>query len=211
MTNAILYDVEFLVSPGAPQRFWCGPRDPDPVIAQIGAVKIALAGDFEIIDTYMTIVRPKDRFGAPAAIDPFFSTLTGLTAERIAKDGVPLAQALDRLKDFADETVMWSWGKDEINMIAISCYLEGIAPPIPARQFGNACRLLLKAGMPYDDLIKTRSNTLAAYFGLPSDHTAHDALGDAMSVTDVVRHLLHTGALQPGDFSDDSLLHPITA
>jgi len=44
MPTAIIYDCEFLVSDGAQQRFWCGPTDPDPVIAQIGAVRLDLGG-----------------------------------------------------------------------------------------------------------------------------------------------------------------------
>ena len=46
METAIIFDCEFLVIEGAPQNFWCGPFDPDPVIAQIGAAKLDLQGDF---------------------------------------------------------------------------------------------------------------------------------------------------------------------
>lgn len=31
---------------GAQRRFWCAAHDPDPVIAQIGAVTLGLEGDF---------------------------------------------------------------------------------------------------------------------------------------------------------------------
>lgn len=41
METAIIFDCEFLVIPGASQNFWCGPFDPDPVIAQIGEPNFA--------------------------------------------------------------------------------------------------------------------------------------------------------------------------
>ncbi|WP_298853497.1 hypothetical protein [uncultured Ruegeria sp.] len=86
-------------------------------------------------------------------------------------------------------------------MMAISCYVEGLKPPIPVVQFGNACDLLLKAGMPYEDLKVTRSNTLAAYYKI--DHPplrGHDALDDALSVAYTLQHLLQSSKLMPEDF-----------
>lgn len=65
-----------------------------------------------------------------------------------------------------------------------------------ATQFDNACNLLLKAGMPYEDIKKTRSNRLAAYYGI--DHPplrGHDALDDALSVAYVLQHLLRNKSL----------------
>ena len=51
MSHAIVFDCEFLTAEGAPMRFWCGPHDPDPVIAQIGLVKLGLEEGFEVLDT----------------------------------------------------------------------------------------------------------------------------------------------------------------
>lgn len=201
MKHAILFDCEFLTAEGAPSRFWCGPRDPDPVIAQIGLVKLGLEGACAILDTKRIYVRPQDRQGARPALDPFFTRLTGITEEALDRGGWTLTQALDVVEDFSDGVRLWSWGKDEFNMLAISCYVAGIAPPIPVTRFGNACDLLLKAGMPYADLIRTRSDALAAYYRI--DHPplqGHDALDDALSVTYVVQHHLQRGVLCAGDF-----------
>jgi len=201
MTSAIIFDCEFLTAEGSSSRFWCGPRDPDPVIAQIGMVKLDLDDDCSIVDTLRTYVVPRDRYGDRIPLDPFFTKLTGITPEQIEADGSSLKEALLSAKAFADGAKLWSWGKDEFNMMAISCYVEGIAPPIPVAQFGNACDLLLKAGMPYEDLKTTRSNNLAAYYEI--DHPelrGHDALDDALSIAYVVQHLLGKGALSPADF-----------
>lgn len=149
-----------------------------------------------------TYVIPKDRNGNRIPLDPFFTRLTGITDENIDANGVSLSEALEKIASFSGGAKLWSWGKDEFNMIAVSCYVEGLAPPIPATQFRNACDLLLKAGMPYEDLKTTRSNTLAAYYELDQpDLRGHDALDDALSVAYVVQHLLGQGALSAADFT----------
>ncbi|MGB5558703.1 MAG: exonuclease [Paracoccaceae bacterium] len=201
MNSAIVFDCEFLTAHGSPSRFWCGPYDPDPVVAQIGLVKIGLADDFPVLETLSTYVTPRNRQGNRYALDPFFTKLTGITEQSIEQGGVPLEQALEDTKNFAAGAKLWSWGKDEFNMVAISCYVEGLAPPIAVTQFGNACHLLLKAGMPYEDIKKTPSNRLAAYYGI--DHPplrGHDALDDALSVSYVLQRLLKQNSLKPSDF-----------
>lgn len=201
MTHVLVFDCEFLTADGAPSRFWCGPYDPDPVVAQIGVVKIGLDADFPLLDTLRIHVVPRTRYGERSTLDPLFTRLTGITEHVIDTQGVSLAEALDQTMAFAAGAKLWSWGKDEFNMVAISCYVEGIPPPIPATQFGNACQLLLKAGMPYDDIKRTRSNTLADYYQLEHPPLrGHDALDDALSVAYVVQHLLRQGSLTSTDF-----------
>lgn len=198
MKTAIIFDCEFLCAEGSQRRFWCGPHDPDPVIAQIGAAKLSLEGQFPILETHRSFVRPIDRFGNQFPIDPFFTRLTGITGEMIARNGIALTDALQSVDQFSDGARFWSWGKDEFNMVAISCYVEGIEPVIPAARFENAVKLLLAAGMPLEDLAKTPSNKLADYFGI--DHPplqGHDALDDALSVAYTLQYLLRAGRLEP--------------
>ncbi len=201
MQTAIIFDCEFLTAPGAPQRFWCGPDDPDPQIVQIGAVKLGLGADAPLLDRLRLFVAPIGRNGAPCDLDPFFIRLTGITPEQIRSEGQPLDTALAQLEAFADGADFWSWGKDEFNLIAISCYVAGLAPPIPITRFGNACELVRKAGMPTEDINRTRSNTLADYYGVADpDQRAHDALDDANSVALALQHLLREGRLHAADF-----------
>ena len=202
MADAFIFDCEFLTADGAPSRFWCGPFDPDPVVAQIGIVRLGLEGDFPIAETKRLYVVPPDRTGGRQALDPLFTRLTGIDEEVIDSEGLALEQALAEVEAFCGGAKLWSWGKDEFNMLAISCYVAGIVPPIPVTQFGNACQLLLKAGMPYEELKMTRSNTLSAYFGI--DHPplrGHDALDDALSVAYAMQHLLKEGRLSPLEFA----------
>lgn len=201
MKTAILFDCEFLCLEGSQRRFWCAAEDPDPVIAQIGAVKLGLEDDFPILGTFMVYVVPIDRNGNRYALDPFFTKLTGITEENLETEGVSLSEALVRVDDFSEDARFWSWGKDELNMVAISCYVEGVEPTIPASRFDNAVKLLLAAGMPVEDLARTPSNKLADYYEV--DHPplkGHDARDDALSVAYTLQHLLRRGKLQAGAF-----------
>ncbi|MFS8124954.1 exonuclease domain-containing protein [Rhizobium sp. BR 250] len=202
MKKAIIFDCEFLCLEGSQRRFWCAAHDPDPVIAQIGAVKLGLEGDFPLLETYKVHISPVDRHGRRYAIDPFFTRLTGITEEIIEAQGVPLQDALSSFDSFSEGAQCWSWGKDELNMMAISTYVAGIQPPMPAHRFDNAVRLLLTAGMPVEDLAKTPSNRLADYYGVEHPPLqGHDALDDALSVSYTLQHLLRSGKLKPEEFA----------
>ncbi len=79
-------------------------------------------------------------------------------------------------------------------MIAIRCYVEDIAPSIPAKRFSNAVDPMLRAGMPKADGLKTPSHALSAYLGLSHARlSAHDALDDALSLAYASQHLLREG------------------
>lgn len=201
MSTAVIYDCEFLTNATAPQRFWCGPMDPDPTIVQIGAVRLTLEGECALGDEIDIIVRPRDRSGAFAALDRHFTWLTGITPERVEAEGLPLADALARFEVFAGSDRCWSWGKDELNMMAISCWVEGITPPMGPARFGNAAALLLDAGLEPELVGGLRSNTICRELGVDTPPLrAHDALGDAKSVAYAVRHLLHEGRLTADQF-----------
>lgn len=201
MKKAIIFDCEFICVEGSQRRYWCAAHDPDPVIAQIGAVKLGLEGDFPILDTHMDYVVPLDRYGNRYELDPFFTKLTGITNEIVEIEGLSLPEALARVDDFSDGARFWSWGKDELNMVAISTYVSGVPPTIPPQRFDNAVKLLLAAGMPIEDLVRTPSNKLADYYSV--DHPplkGHDARDDALSVAYTLQHLLGSGKLQPDVF-----------
>lgn len=112
-----------------------------------------------------------------------------------------LEDALANFESFSGGAPYWSGGKDELNMVAISCYIAGIQPPIPANRFDNAVKLLAAAGMPMEDLVKTPSNKLADYYQVehPPLH-GHDALDDALSLAYTLQHLMKAGILRSEAF-----------
>ncbi|BCG80294.1 exonuclease [Mesorhizobium sp. 113-3-3] len=162
---------------------------------------LGLEDDFPLLGTHKAYVRPIDRFGRRYALDPFFTRLTGITEENIETEGRALGEALAEVDRFSDGARFWSWGKDELNMMAISCYVAGIQPSIPATRFDNAVKLLIAAGMPIEDLARTPSNKLADYYGVEHPPLqGHDALDDALSVTYTLQHLMKAGKLRPDVF-----------
>lgn len=198
--EAIIFDCEQLTDTGAPMRFWCGPEDPDPLLVQIGAVRLSLVAPFDLGEEFDIIVRPVGRDG-PVAPPAFFTKLTGIDAARIAQEGKALKGALEAFAAFAGGAPIWSWGKDEINAIAPSCFAEGIVSPLPIQRFGNAAALVQAAGEPLDVVHGLRSHTIAAHFGLEPETQAHDGVADARAVARVLQHLLREGRLTPDALS----------
>ncbi len=198
--RVVLYDAEWLASPDCMSRMWCGAADPDPIVVQIGAVRLSLDAPFEIDETIDILIQPRGRTGEPLALDPWFADFTGLSDARLARDGVPLAEGLARFAEFAGPAPIYAWGKDEMMVMGISPYLAGIAPPLPATRFGHAGNLLVKAGYPIETFIKVRSNALGDFFNLPKrDKQAHDGLDDAIEVARAIQHLLRCGKLTASD------------
>ena len=197
MSSITIYDCEFLTAPGAPQRFWCGPGDPDPLTIQIGAVRLSLKRPFELSKPQGWLVDPVDRDGARVALDPLVTRLTGIDDAMIARDAVPIDEALFRLEAFSDGDVLYAWGKDELLSLAVSLFVCDLPSPIPAGRFRSAVPLLVAAGEPRETVEALRSHTICAHFGLPEAGRGHDACGDALSVATVLRHLLTQGRLAP--------------
>lgn len=194
VVSVIVFDCEHLTDRGAPDRFWCGPEDPDPLLVQIGAVRLSLEGSFDLGDRFERLVVPMGRRGR-VALPPFFTTLTGITEARVDAEGVPLARALSDFAAFCADAPLYSWGKDEITSLAPACFVAGLVCPIPAGRFHNAAALLRQAGEPADVVQQLRSHGIAAHFGLAEDGAAHDGVSDAVSVARGVQHLLRTGRL----------------
>jgi len=192
--TAIVYDCEFLTAPGAPQRFWCGPNDPDPLTIQIGAVRLDLTPPFALSEPVGWDVLPIDRDGRRVPLDPLVTRLIGMTDARLDAGAIPLLDALINLADFAQGAPLLAWGKDELLSLAASLFVQGHLSPIPAQQFRSAVPLLVQAGEPVETL---RSHTICAHFNLPPSGQAHDARGDALSVATVLKHLLASGRLNP--------------
>ncbi|MEW9918278.1 exonuclease [Marimonas sp. MJW-29] len=199
MDHVVVYDCEFLTAPGAPMRFWCGPRDPDPLCVQIGAVRLSLKPPFDVSEAQGWFVEPRDRDGKIVPVDPLLTRLTGIDDALLAREAVPLVEALEALDRFADGGLLMSWGTDDVLTLSTSLYVQGVLSPIPARRFRSAVPLLVTAGEPEETVLKLRSNTICDHFGLEAPGDAHDARADATGVACVLAHLLAMGRLTAKD------------
>ncbi len=195
LKSVVIYDCEFLTAPGAPQRFWCGPSDPDPLTIQIGAVRLSLEAPFIVSPPVGWYVLPLDRDGARVPLHPLVTTLTGITEDILTSQGAKLCDALRDLSTFADGDPLLAWGKDELLSLAASLFVRDEMSPIPATRFRSAVPLVVQAGEPQEVVETLRSNTICAHFGLNDPGPAHDARGDAMSVALAMQHLLASGRL----------------
>ncbi|MBD8892170.1 exonuclease [Roseibium litorale] len=199
--HIVVFDCEWLAEANSYQRLWCSPDDPDPMVVQIGAVKLSLEPPYPVLDTLRLHILPKDRMGQPVPLPDFLIGLTGITEDTLKREGLPLDQALTALETFADGGSFWSWGKDEFYLMAISCFIAGLAPPLPATRFFNAASLMTKAGMPEEDRERTRSSGLTHYFQLDiPELPAHDGLNDALGIALSLQHLLRNERLRLADF-----------
>ncbi|CAB9502055.1 Exonuclease [Seminavis robusta] len=207
MRTAIIYDCEFLTAQGALKNSWWGLEDPDPLVVQIGAVKIGLDDKaLPIQDTWQRFIKPVDRHNQQVPLDPYFVDLTGITQQQVDEQGVSLEDALNEMAGFVGNDMCWAWGKDEFYACAVSCYAVGITPPIPMNQFDNARKILALAGMPREDLVTTNSGKLASYFGVADPIREHNAIDDAKSITRALQHLSQENRLNP-----DWLTKPLTS
>lgn len=200
MQSVVVYDCEFLTAPGAPQRFWCGPHDPDPLCVQIGAVTLSLQAPFVVSKPEGWYVLPVDRDGAVVPVHPLLTKLTGIDDALLAREALPLAEAMAALERFSQGAPLLSWGTDDVLTLSTSLFVQGLTSPIPAPRFRSAVPLLLAAGEPADTVVQLRSNTICDHFGIDAPGAAHDARADAASVALVLQHLLTQNRLSQDDF-----------
>ena len=214
MQYAVIYDCECLTSDGAWTRMWCGPLDPDPILVQIGAVKVALTDGLPVVGEFQRLTLPINRWGILEKLDPVFIDLTHITQERLDSEGVATEIALQDFQDFVGDAMIWSWGKDDIYMLGQTCYIQGIPMPFPPSRFDNISKVLLaEAGVPLEDILKTNSGRLANLFGctvstegMGSTVTEHDAIYDARSIVTALQYLVSQGRLNPTALAQPMIL-----
>ena len=185
-------------------RLWSGHGDPDPIVVQIGAVLLDLDDNASIIDQTKIYIKPADRNGVPCKLDPYFVRLTGITSDVLAREAVDLGMALKQFSTFSRGAGFWSWGKDELFALGISCFVRGITPPIDAARFGNLRSVLRRAGMSDADIKATNSGELAEFYGVGcASLTKHDAVDDTFSLARALRHLMKEGQLSASGFETE--------
>lgn len=182
-------------------RLWSGANDPDPVVVQIGAAIVDLNRNAEIIDEIDIYVEPLDRNGLSQPLDSYFTDLTGIDSDDIERRAVSLNVALTQLDQFSRGSNLWSWGKDELLAIAVSCFVQRVENSFEPTRFKNLKQVFLCAGCPENEINATSSGRLAGYIGVKTEGLVqHNALDDVRSLAYSLQKILHSGAVNPKHF-----------
>ena len=181
--NAVIFDLEITSWPGSLERQWSLP-DEYPEIIQIGAVKIETAGDMREVECFSNFVRPLKN----PILSDYIVNLTGITQEKIETEGVLFPLALSQFLNFiGDYPVNILANGDDKEVIEENCQIHSIAfPPIFKKTVNLKPYFTGILGVSKKDCT---SATLPELFGLNNNEIRHDALGDAKSISQVLRYL----------------------
>lgn len=175
----IVFDMEFTSWPGSVARLWQGENE-FPEIVQIGAVK-ANSGDHGELAAFSCYVQPVRH----PILSDYFTNLTGITQERIEREGLLFADAFNRFMDFiGPETTSLCCNGRDIDFLKMNCQLHGIAFP-PATHDIRPIELqhFFKKVFPSPDGRQPQSWRLPELAGLGENPGhAHDALDDSRAI-----------------------------
>jgi inhibitor of KinA sporulation pathway (predicted exonuclease) len=181
--KAVIFDLEFTSWPGSSERNWNLPNE-DREIIQIGAVKIKTTGDMLEVDSFQRFVRPLKN----PILSEYIVNLTGITQEKIEKEGILFPLALSSFVKFIGEHPIniLSNGED-VDVIKENCQFHKISfLSILKKTINLKIYFSETLGIP---IKKCASGMLPELFGLNSHEKKHDALGDARSISQALRHL----------------------
>lgn len=183
----IVFDTEYTAWDGSLGRGWSGPGEFREIV-QIGAVRLD-TGAFEERDALDVIVRPV----LNPALSEYFTTLTGLTDDRIQAEGVTLAEGVDRFLDFIGTTKLVLANGHDLRVIEWNCRMLDMGCALPAERFRNIRPVLQGRLLGTDPNFSSYS--LAEAAGEPVTGRAHDGLADARSIAAAFRALRRKGLL----------------
>lgn len=177
----VVFDLEYTAWEGSMQSQWKRPGEYREIVA-IGAVKLSVSDDFREIGFLSCLVRPRIN----PILSDYFIELTGLTQDRLDRDGTSFADGLKRFMNFvgADVSAVFSNGGDD-EVIRENSELEDIPFNPPERLFRDARPIIVAATGLEDSEVD--SFRLPELFGLEQGYHAHDALDDARAVAGALR------------------------
>jgi len=180
----VVFDTEYTAWAGSRERGWSEPWEHREVV-QIGAVRLR-AGDLAETGHLDLVVRP----AVNPVLSDYFVDLTGITNQRLAEEGMPLAAALERFAAFVAEGDQFVANGDDLGVITENCKLARIGCPLPAERFRN---LRHDLGVAFDRPDGVDSYTLTQRAGVASVGRAHDALADARAIAAALGYLRREG------------------
>jgi hypothetical protein len=201
--SVIILDYEYWTAEGAHDRKRRGMHDLPPLLIQTGAIRLGLEEGLPELDALDDLVIPRDLAGNQIMIDEFASDLFGYGNDEISKRGFELAPAMDKLKSFIGDDLVFSYGPDDLSCSVQTCHIHGVEHPFPHAKARDVRKLFYKAGVDGESLMKVSSGEIAAFLGLPkpAGHHTHNALDDVRSIARALRHFLELGKIDVKDLT----------
>lgn len=188
MSDFVIFDTEFEWNRSNNPY----PPRPDTVfeVIQIGALRIRRA-DYAIIDKLNILICPR----LNPCLSPYFCTLTGITAEAIAREGLAFEEAASRFMNFCGTAPAFAYG-DDAGLFIRNARLVGTRLP-PAWPNTHASNIGPWFSSLTPELATINSGALARTLGLSLDNVAkemgeHNALYDCYSIHAAMKHLVAT-------------------
>jgi inhibitor of KinA sporulation pathway (predicted exonuclease) len=181
--KAVIFDLELTSWPGTNERNWSRPNEHREII-QIGAVIIGTTGNMHEVNSFQILVCALKN----PILSNYITDLTGITQEKIEKEGVPFPLGLSRFLSFIGEHPIniFCNGEDK-QVLEENCRIHRFAFP---SVFNHSTDLKKKfseiLGVSQKECV---SSMLPKLFGFSNTEKSHDALGDARSISQVLRQL----------------------
>lgn len=182
----IVMDVEWTAWDGARERWWSGPGE-EMELVQIGAVKLIDNDALNEIDAFEVLVRPRIN----PTLDRYFVDLTGITQERLDREGQDLKPVLAQFNSFlGDAPDLYGFG-DELWIVHRNCQLYGLEDPF----LGQACNDIRAPVLNHlaDGNLAWNSSDLPRVLGFQAPGTAHQALADSRCIAEALRRMRQAG------------------
>ncbi len=181
----IVMDLEWTAWEGSRQRTWSAPGE-EMEIVQIGAVRLADTPALEELGAFEVLVRPRIN----PTLDRYFTNLTGITQDRMDREGLDLKEALSRFAEFVGQATEFVGFGDELMHIVTNCQLYGLANPFADYRCGDV-RAAVMAHLGTDRI--PNSSDLPELMGFAPPGAMHQGLADSRCVAEALRRARKAG------------------
>lgn len=189
--TVVFYDTEFTTWEGAMQANWSLPGQYRELV-QIGAIRFDL-DRLQEIDEFQILIKPVKN----PVLSDFFTQLTGIGNDDLAREGVPFPDAYHAFIAFVQGDMASAYGDDDA---VVRENLGWAGMPDTEEDFAsfNIGPWFMEKGAAFGIRPGVNSGKLAAVLGAPMDGIQeHNALHDARSIAAAYRFLVQHGALAP--------------
>lgn len=174
----VVADLEYTAWEGSLANGWSAPGEFREIV-QIGAVRVSRADGLREADAFSVLVRPT----LNPVLSDYFTGLTGITNDDVAREGLDLTAALKAFAAFVGDLPILTHGGDD-RVVVAECAEKSLANPLVDgdwRDIRPAIETLTGRTIMSADLPK--------HFGLPDMGGAHNALADSRALVQVLAHI----------------------